>query len=474
MAAGVAGSLAGTAAVSVINNRGNLGDTFDDTLSSDSLKGAALAAATAAASSWLDDAMNTSSNSVIDKTSLDGVLKFVGRRAAQAGTDAALETAIQGGSFSDAVTHNLEGALATAFQAELFNQIGDLGERYPEFLADGGSGKIVLHALAAEATGSDFRSGAIAAGANEALVTQLAALVDNDRTLLVSASKITGILAAGMADGDIEKGAEVAGNATAYNHLRHGEVQALSDELDACKEGGNCSSEDIDEILATYEKLSAENASAIADCNSRSCVEDIRSQLIGFNDPAAKNIFDTVNYYFAYDVASLLQGDPSRLVGEDQTLGNHQSNRGIFLPINDLAQTKILQEGWLSGSEKLKLKEWNENTSYLNKLAGRELSLEEKVKFSGELASLAAMTIGGISKSNSSSQGAVGNKKITSVIANEATNNNAHAALKAKLSGLQKAQKNAAYEKTLPDGRKRYYMEETPAQPKARHVALFL
>ncbi|OLO03013.1 hypothetical protein BTW07_16925 [Salinicola socius] len=51
----------------------------------------------------------------------------------------------------------------------MFNQVGDLGERYPELLADGEGGKIALHALAgglaAEATGGDFRTGAAAAGA---------------------------------------------------------------------------------------------------------------------------------------------------------------------------------------------------------------------------------------------------------------------------------------------------------------------
>jgi len=36
--------------------------------------------------------------------------------------------------------------------------------------------------------------------------------------------------------------------------------------------------------------------------------------------------------------------------------------------------------------------------------------------------------------------------------------------LRAKLSGLQKAQENAAVTKTLPDGRIRYYTQEVPAR----------
>jgi uncharacterized Zn-binding protein involved in type VI secretion len=46
----------------------------------------------------------------------------------------------------------------------------------------------------------------------------------------------------------------------------------------------------------------------------------------------------------------------------------------------------------------------------------------------------------------------------------EAANVNAQAALKAKLSGLQKAQQTAATTRTLPDGRVRYYTEEVPAR----------
>ncbi|WP_179953680.1 hypothetical protein [Pseudomonas kitaguniensis] len=50
------------------------------------------------------------------------------------------------------------------------------------------------------------------------------------------------------------------------------------------------------------------------------------------------------------------------------------------------------------------------------------------------------------------------------VVATEATSANAQAALRAKLSGLQKAQETAAVTRTLPDGRIRYYTQEVPAR----------
>lgn len=53
---------------------------------------------------------------------------------------------------------------------------------------------------------------------------------------------------------------------------------------------------------------------------------------------------------------------------------------------------------------------------------------------------------------------------IALTVTSEAATINARAALRAKLSGLQKAQQAAAVTKTLPDGRVRYYTQEIPAR----------
>src|SRR5690606_610353 len=60
--------------------------------------------------------------------------------------------------------------------------------------------------------------------------------------------------------------------------------------------------------------------------------------------------------------------------------------------------------------------------------------------------------------------GAKGTATSESVVANDATNVNAQAALRAKFSGLQKAQETAATTRMLPDGRVRYYTQEVPAR----------
>ncbi|WP_211314277.1 VENN motif pre-toxin domain-containing protein, partial [Salinicola socius] len=72
------------------------------------------------------------------------------------------------------------------------------------------------------------------------LVEQLATLVDNDSQLLTAASQITGVIAAGLADGDVQQGAEIAGNATAYNYLSHWQEAKKDEELAACKDDLLC------------------------------------------------------------------------------------------------------------------------------------------------------------------------------------------------------------------------------------------
>ncbi|OLO02624.1 VENN motif pre-toxin domain-containing protein, partial [Salinicola socius] len=98
------------------------------------------------------------------------------------------------------------------------------------------------------ATGGDFSTGAAAAGANEALVKQLDTLVANDPQLLVAASKLTGLMAAGLVDGDVAQGAEIAGNATAYNYLRHAQFQDIADRLEQCTTQ-SCRDQIVDQAL---------------------------------------------------------------------------------------------------------------------------------------------------------------------------------------------------------------------------------
>ena len=124
--------------------------------------------------------------------------------------------------------------------------------------------------------GGDFKTGAMAAGANEALVeyldSQLGSQLGSDpetRTLfLTTASQLVGIVAAELVNGDVYQGAEIAAQATRYNYLRHDQVDAYVDELEGCEARGDCA-----EIQEKYRALSiAQQDELIALCAADAAV----------------------------------------------------------------------------------------------------------------------------------------------------------------------------------------------------------
>ena len=110
--------------------------------------------------------------------------------------------------------------------------------------------------LAAEAAGGDFKTGALVAGANEALIDTLANQYDNmsyeQRSgLLTMNSQVLGVLVASVAGGDekdMQTGAWVAGNATSYNRQLHPDERELAARL-AEQSEGKYTSEQIEEQL---------------------------------------------------------------------------------------------------------------------------------------------------------------------------------------------------------------------------------
>ncbi|WP_408005492.1 DUF637 domain-containing protein [Pseudomonas huanghezhanensis] len=207
-------SMASTGAVSVINNKGNLGATFKDVTSSGAVKGYLTSAAMGGMMPGYDPA-----SLGLDLGSLQAVLL-------KSASDAFVNTAINGGSYANNLSSALAGQAANVGMAFGFRMIGDyaLG-KYEE----GSVQKVMAHALVggllAEATGGDFKTGAMAAGASEALVNVIKNMVGDDKALQVMASQLTGIAAAAAVNGDVEKGAQIAQYAATYNRQLHAEEQ---------------------------------------------------------------------------------------------------------------------------------------------------------------------------------------------------------------------------------------------------------
>ncbi|WP_175566164.1 cytidine deaminase-like fold-containing protein, partial [Pseudomonas aeruginosa] len=252
--------VASNGAISTINNRGNLGDVVKDVTSSDALRGYVVAGTTAGLTAGVYDkwtSTQTGTSTALPNTGAvapaaglgtwQGVGQFTSNQLLQNGTSVLLDRALGGkGSLGDA----LQNSLANAFAAYGFKLIGDTTHGV---LDDGSLGKIGLHALmgglAAEAVGGDFRTGALAAGVNEALVNSLAKQyaslpIDDKKGLLIMSSQLIGVLAAstqGDADAkSLQTGAWVAGNATQHNYLSHWQEEKKRQEIDGCKDKQLC------------------------------------------------------------------------------------------------------------------------------------------------------------------------------------------------------------------------------------------
>ncbi|UZJ62008.1 filamentous hemagglutinin N-terminal domain-containing protein [Pseudomonas sp. KU26590] len=209
----VVAAVATKAATSTVNNRGDLGAVAKDVTSSDSLKGYVIA----------------------------GVSGGIGNASIglQLAVNSALKTVLQGGKFKDNLAEAAVMMAANVLSGYIYQNVGD---------ALNGSGlatKVAVHAivggLIGEAAGGDFRTSALAAGANEALVEKFGSDIfpgDAHERLLTMTSQLVGMTVAAAAGGsakDQEKAGWVTQQATAYNYLAHDEVDALSKELVGCR-----------------------------------------------------------------------------------------------------------------------------------------------------------------------------------------------------------------------------------------------
>lgn len=230
-----------TAINSAISNKGDLGATLKGTFSGDAIKGYAVSGLTAGfTAGMLNDAFGVSGDDIgkathgFDLSNPVGIGQFVSYTAAQQAFQATAQTAIQGGSLKDNLGHALSSAAEGTLEALAFNAVGDLTAGH----ADGGPEKIAIHAfvggLLSAAEGGKFETGALAAGANEALLPYLVKAANQNPQLLVAFSQIVGVVAAGTVGGDAQQGAGIAASATSFNYLNHQQVDQLVKDLAGC------------------------------------------------------------------------------------------------------------------------------------------------------------------------------------------------------------------------------------------------
>ncbi|HFH3552859.1 TPA: DUF637 domain-containing protein, partial [Pseudomonas aeruginosa] len=274
----VYGAMASNLATGTINNGGDFGKGLKFATSSNALKGYAVAGATAyLVSPQLDEMFGVSTDNVnkvtkgFDLSTMSGLGGFATYSIIQGLSQAGIQTAAFGGSFADNLGDAMAGQATNLAMAAGFNLIGD----WADGKFDSGSPqKIMAHALMggllAQATGGDFKTGAMAAGANEALVNVLSNMAGGEEKLELMASQLTGLLAATVVDGDVAKGAEIAKNATAYNQQVHRDaLSRLKRGMSALHEQGKYADLEPEIVLAELQKIASGEAKSVSDLNPK-------------------------------------------------------------------------------------------------------------------------------------------------------------------------------------------------------------
>ncbi|HGP4222583.1 TPA: DUF637 domain-containing protein, partial [Pseudomonas aeruginosa] len=243
-------SAASQTAISTINNRGDLGAVAKDVTSSDALKNYAAAGISAGYSP-----------------------QNIGL---QLSVNAALKTVTRGGSFKDNLGQAAIDMIADAVSGAIYNEVGDA------LTGTGIPTKVAVHALVgglmAEAAGGDFRTGALAAGANEAVVAAFGEKIfpgEQHEKLLGMTSNLIGMTVAAAAGGDEkaqEKAGWVAQQATLNNYLFHEEMEEMANKIKACGGDQNCE-QPIREHYADLDEQRNKAFPELCRANLTSCVQ---------------------------------------------------------------------------------------------------------------------------------------------------------------------------------------------------------
>ncbi|WP_236192311.1 DUF637 domain-containing protein [Pseudomonas urethralis] len=177
------------------------------------------------------------------------------------------QTVIKGGSLGDNLMQSLVSQAGSVVAAVAFNSVGSyaleqqikaegLGDSTgAAFWREGGEGRIALHALTggaiSAATGGDFTTGAVAAGANQAMANVLDQTFKSQPALRQAFSQLVGAAAAGLAGGDVNSGAWIAQMADQYSRQAHpDETRLIKKEAQALADAAGISPAEAEQRMA--------------------------------------------------------------------------------------------------------------------------------------------------------------------------------------------------------------------------------
>ncbi|PZO11783.1 MAG: hypothetical protein DCF26_20520 [Burkholderiales bacterium] len=298
-------SLASTAAVSFVNNGGDLGAVFKDLGSNANVKQLITGMVTAGIVNSLASQLTVGGKQLGSITAKDGFTSYFSKSLIEQSTSAVVNSALNGVSLQDGLQAALISSALGSATALGANAIGDLG-----LLQDlsgqpvlNPAGKALLHALLGCAGGAaQAGSTGCAAGASGAVLGELAAAWYDPtgnkpraetEAFAAAVAGMGGVLAGDESGLGVNIAAAAGRNAAANNYLNHVEAQRLA-ALKMQRLQGRCDSA-CDTDIRALEALDAQRNRTLAACEGSSTpacqaarqeVQVAAAQYIRANDPS--------------------------------------------------------------------------------------------------------------------------------------------------------------------------------------------
>ncbi|CAM8655704.1 Domain of unknown function DUF637, haemagglutinin putative [Comamonadaceae bacterium] len=258
-------SLASQAAVSLVNNGGDIGKTLEQLGKEESIKGLLLTMATAGAL----DKLNANYFKGIDAKSpfIDQLQKNLTNNVA---TDL-MNSALAGKPFDEnSLASSLKNALINTGTAQGANAIGDglVNNNLNEFTHK--LAHAVLGCAGAEASGGDCRSGAVGAVVGE-LTAEYAIKSGMNNSDALALAKVlaatSGVMTGGGGDNAaaVNTAATAGANAAENNYLKHKDVLKLANDLEKC---GPSDQACKDNAIQAAAAISAANDAELLNCKA--------------------------------------------------------------------------------------------------------------------------------------------------------------------------------------------------------------
>ncbi len=230
-------ALVSQASISLINNKGNIGNTLKELGRSRTVKNLVVAAATAGVA---DKIGASALNNVSDKQWINNLTVNL----ANAGSAALINTAVNGGSLKDNLEANILAALVNTAHGEAASKIKQLDQHYIAHK--------IAHAIAgcaaAAANKGKCQDGAIGAAVGEILGETLldgrdpGSLNVKGRAKIIAKAKLAAGAVAALSKGDVSTAANAAAVAVENNSLNDIQDRLLSGNYALCMSAGGAES----------------------------------------------------------------------------------------------------------------------------------------------------------------------------------------------------------------------------------------